>query len=315
MRFVAVAVIISVATVSANVQWEEFKLNFKKGYRNLDEESERKAIFMDNLDSIEKHNAKFEAGLSTYKQGINQFSDLTFEEFKNSVLMKEQSDVPAKSKVNEFIRQPKYHPDSHDWKYVMGEVKNQGHCGSCWAFGAVGAVEGQWTMAGNDPEVLSEQMLVDCARGDCDGGWVDDALDTIMDKGGDCREEDYPYTASNGYCKSFTPVVEISGYHFVNVKNQGIDELAGSIYENGPHAVYVYVNDGWRHYSEGIFDDPYCSTYTYNHAVINVGYDKTEGYWTIRNSWSAAWGEEGHIRMARGKNTCNVEHYAWVPYL
>ena len=97
--FVAIAVIISVAsceaTLSRDAQWEEFKLTFKKGYRNLEQESERKAIFMAHLDAIETHNAKFEAGLSTYKQGINQFSDITFDEFQNTVLMREQSEVPV----------------------------------------------------------------------------------------------------------------------------------------------------------------------------------------------------------------------------
>ena len=96
---VAVALIASVticeATLSKDAQWEEFKLTFKKGYRNLEQESERKAIFMAELDAIETHNVKFEAGLSTYKQGINQFSDITFDEFKNTVLMKEQHEVPV----------------------------------------------------------------------------------------------------------------------------------------------------------------------------------------------------------------------------
>merc|ERR1712020_759303 len=279
--FVAIAVIISVAsceaTLSRDAQWEEFKLTFKKGYRNLEQESERKAIFMAHLDAIETHNAKFEAGLSTYKQGINQFSDITFDEFQNTVLMREQSEVPAKSKLNKISSQPKSHPDSHDWRYVMGAIKN---------------------------------------HGDCDGGWVDDAFDTIMQKGGDCTEADYPYHATNGYtCKSFSPVVNIAGYNFVDVYYDGVDTLSESVYNNGPHAVYVYANEAFQRYNSGIFDDYACSTSSYNHAVINVGYDKTEGYWLIRNSWSTSWGESGYMRMARGKNTCNIEHYAWVPYL
>merc|ERR1712062_661177 len=95
---VALALISACAAVSRDAQWEEFKLTFKKGYRNLDQESERKGIFMAHLDAIEAHNAKFEAGLSTYKQGINQFSDLTFEEFENTVLMREQSYVQGETK-------------------------------------------------------------------------------------------------------------------------------------------------------------------------------------------------------------------------
>ena len=80
----------------------------------------------------------------------------------------------------------------------MGAVKNQGGCGSCWAFASLGAVEAQWTIAGNSPEILSEQMLMDCGNGDCGGGWPEDAFRTIMAKNGDCTEADYPYHASNG---------------------------------------------------------------------------------------------------------------------
>ena len=80
----------------------------------------------------------------------------------------------------------------------MGNIKDQGKCGSCWAFAAVGCVEAQWAMAGNSAEILSEQMLIDCSYGDCDGGWVNDAFDTIYYEGGECRESSYPYTATNG---------------------------------------------------------------------------------------------------------------------
>jgi len=316
---IALALISTTAAISRDVQWEAFKLKFKKGYRSLEQENERKEIFMSTLDTIEKHNIKFEAGLSTYKQGINQFSDLTFEEFSNTVLMREVQDssVDMKNlKKQSLPRKPKYHPDSHDYTYVMGSIKNQGQCGSCWAFGAVGTVEAQWTMAGNSPVVLSEQMLVDCGAGDCQGGWADRAYDTIINKGGDCLESDYPYQASNGlYCKSFSPVVSISGYSFVDVHYEGTSALAESVYNNGPHSVYVYANSNFQNYHYGIFDDYSCSTSSYNHAVINVGYDKDEGYWIIRNSWSTMWGESGYMRIAMGKNTCNIERYAWVPYL
>jgi len=314
---IAVALIGITAAVSCDAQWEEFKLKFKKSYRSLEQESERKDIFMDKLDVIEKHNVKYAAGLSTYMQGVNQFSDLTFEEFQNTVLMREVQDVSVETeKVTK--KAPKYHPDTKgiDYTYAMGAVKNQGQCGSCWAFGAVGTVEAQWAIAGNTPVVLSEQMLVDCGMGDCNGGWADRAYDTILTYGGDCLANDYPYQASNGaYCKTCNIIVSISGYNFVDVQYEGVDALADSIYNNGPHSVYVYANSNFQNYYYGIFDDSSCSTSSYNHAVINVGYDKNSGFHRIRNSWSTSWGESGYMRIAYGKNTCNIERYAWVPYL
>ena len=116
-------------------------------------------------------------------------------------------------------------------------------------------------------------------------------------------------------CKSCNTIVSISGYNFVDVHYVGVDALAYSVYISGPHSVYVYANSNFQNYYSGIFDDSSCSTSSYNHAVINVGYDKNEGYWKIRNSWSTAWGESGYMRIAYGKNTCNIERYAWVPYL
>jgi len=311
--------LICVATAATVSPWEQFKLQFKKGYRSNVHEEERKAIFMTTLEEVEAHNAKYDVGLSTYKQGINFYADWTWDEFKNTVLMREIVDAQLEKKVdNKFRKAHASAPDAHDWKDMMNDVKNQGQCGSCWAFGAVGAVEGQYAIAGQSGIIMAEQMLIDCGMGDCNGGWADRAFDTIKTQGGCCLEDDYPYTAHNGHgCKvdQCTEQYPIAGYHSYNVKNIGIEKFAESIYNNGPHTVYVYANSNFQRYHSGIFDDPSCSQSSYNHAVINVGYDKSEGYWTIRNSWASGWGENGHIRMIMGKNTCNIEHYAWVPYL
>merc|ERR1711894_749801 len=147
-------------------------------------------------------------------------------------------------------------PDSWDWRDdgILNPVKDQASCGSCWAFSTVGSTEAAWARAGNDLVSLSEQELVDCGVGDCNGGWVDRAFDTILKQGGLNLESDYPYTD-----------------------------------ENGPHSIYLYANSNFQHYDSGIFDDETCPKYSYNHAVVNVGYDTDEGYWIVRNSWAATW--------------------------
>merc|ERR1712004_26546 len=183
--FIFVLAFVAIAQCSPEQEWESFKIKYGKGFKSLVEETTRKAIFMENLNKVETHNAKFEAGLTTYKQGINQYSDMTWEEFKEVVLMKEQS---SEQKNVHFSKRSlaKKNPNakfesSKDWRSVMNPVKNQGHCGSCWAFGAIGVLEAAWYLAGNDKVVLSEQMLVDCGPGyGCDGGWTDYALDFLL---------------------------------------------------------------------------------------------------------------------------------------
>merc|ERR1712165_17617 len=260
MKFLVIAALISLAasaSVGRNQQWDDFKVKFNKEFRDLKHESERRAVFEANLDTIEAHNVKYEKGLSSYKMGINQFTDMTYEEFSNVVLME-----PRDSEHVEVMQSKKVEssaPDAWDWRDegILNPVKDQASCGSCWAFSTVGSTEAAWARAGNDLVSLSEQMFIDCGAGDCNGGWVDRAFDTLLSQGGDCLETDYPYTARN---------------------------------ENGSHSIYLYANSNFQHYSSGIFDDESCPKFSYNHAVVNVGYSTSEGYWTIRNSGAASWG-------------------------
>merc|ERR1711992_194335 len=317
MKFLIISALFCLAacaSVDRNQQWEEFKGSFGREFRDLKHESERRQVFESNLDFIEYHNAKFEKGLSSYKMGINQFTDMTYEEFSNMMLMEPRYNMQATSDEVPEMKKPKSStPSHHDWRDegVLNDVKDQKSCGSCWAFSAVGSTEAAWARAGNGLVSLSEQELVDCGAGDCNGGWVDRAFDTLLAQGGDCLETDYPYTARNGHgCQldKSKIVASISGYQKVSG-----DINADTIYENGPHSIYLYANSNFQHYSSGIFDDESCPKLPYNHAVVNVGYSTSEGYWTIRNSWAASWGEQGHIRIKSGSNICNCEKYAWYP--
>merc|ERR1711994_1028704 len=166
------------------------------------------------------------------------------------MLMEPRYNMQAASDEASKMKKPKSStPSHHDWRDedVLNDVKDQKSCGSCWAFSAVGSTEAAWARAGNGLVSLSEQMFIDCGAGDCNGGWVDRAFDTLLAQGGDCLETDYPYTARNGNgCKldKSKIVASISGYQKVSG-----DINADTIYENGPHSIYLYANSNFQHYS------------------------------------------------------------------
>lgn len=171
-----------------------WKLKHKKIYGHA-EELYRLQVYKRNLEVINAHNANPQ---KTYKMEANKFADLTDEEFAAIYL---NNPVVVDNRNIKLSRGS--HPPEADWAPRMNDVKNQGKCGSCWTFSAVGAVEGFWIITKNLKGTLSEQQVLDCAleAGDgCNGGNSDDALDYIA-KTGLVQAKDYPYTAVQGTCQ------------------------------------------------------------------------------------------------------------------
>jgi len=209
-------------------------------------------------------------------------------------------------------------PTSIDWreKNILTPVKDQGHCGSCWAFATVATVETSLAIATKQSLVLSTQNVVSCTenpnhcggQGGCDGATSELGFDYVMNHG-IALETDYPYKAETGVCQRAKKVVATSGFTQLAANNQDI--LLYSVVNSGPIAISVDASK-WGAYAGGIFDG--CSkNATINHAVQLVGYGEEGGvkYWIVRNSWGPKWGEQGFIRLKRFNTAmefCGVDH-------
>jgi len=291
--------------------WEQFKSDYERPYLiGSSDESERFGVFKSNVDIITAENAK---GLS-YQLGINQFADLTSEEFaqtyargvKAKTVWGDLPKVPFPNMSEEVLS------DSVDWvaKGAVTPVKNQGRCGSCWAFSTTGSVEGAYQRASGKLVSLSEENLVQCDHdGDqgCNGGLMDNAFGWIKHNG-ICAEADYPYTSGSGVegtcTKGCKPVVTVTGYTDVPSNDENALKTAVA---NGPVSIALEADKlPFQLYRGGILDNSACGTQL-DHGVLIVGYGNDgKDYWKVKNSWGPTWGEQGYIRIVRGKNMCGL---------
>nr|GEX89357.1 low-temperature-induced cysteine proteinase-like [Tanacetum cinerariifolium] len=286
-----------------NVLYESWLVQHGKTYNALGEKDRRFEIFKDNLRFIDQHNSVDRS----YKVGLNKFADLTNEEYRTMYTgVKKSNKNINKVKSDRYVfRSGESLPESVDWreKGAVASVKDQGSCGSCWAFSTTGAVEGINQIITGDMIAVSEQELVDCDTSynqGCNGGLMDYAFQFIIKNGGIDTEEDYPYTGRDGKCdatRKNAKVVSIDGYEDVPVNDESALQKAVS---NQPIAVAIEAGGReFQFYTSGIFTGS-CGT-DLDHGVLAVGYGSENGkdYWIVKNSWGAEWGESGYLKMER----------------
>ncbi|GMH23438.1 hypothetical protein Nepgr_025281 [Nepenthes gracilis] len=276
--------------------------------RSLEDKHKRFNVFKENVKYIHEVNKMDKP----YKLKLNKFADLTNHEFRSLYAgskIKHHRMLKGKARSGEsfMYAHVKDVPTSVDWrkKGAVTPVKDQGQCGSCWAFSTVVAVEGINQIKTKKLVSLSEQELVDCDTSQnqgCNGGLMELAFEFIKEKGGLTTEDNYPYKAEDGTCddkKLNAPVVSIDGHE--NVPENDEDALLKAA-ANQPVSVAIDAGGSdFQFYSEGVFTGE-CGT-ELDHGVAVVGYGTTiDGtkYWIVKNSWGGEWGEKGYIRMQRG---------------
>lgn len=291
--------------------WDDFRQKFDKNYTSAREEAMRLAIFSSNVKRINIENSLGH----TYELGIGPFADLTLEEFRARHKSVRPNNIWGKLKKlgTHGAKDTVTVPDYKDWtkENAVTRVKNQGSCGSCWAFSTTGALEGAFAVLEGTLISLSEQNILDCDSQDqkCNGGMMDTAFSYVESKGL-CSEETYPYEcyySFNPYCiwsqctSACTTVIapgQLTCYKDVEPKN---NKALQSAIAQQPVSVAIEADSFvFQHFSKGVISSAGCGE-SLDHGVLAVGYGTEDGvdFWKVKNSWGPEWGEDGYVKIAR----------------
>ncbi|XP_070807069.1 cathepsin F isoform X2 [Pituophis catenifer annectens] len=288
--------------------FKDFLTTYRKSYLDERETQRRFRIFAENL---EKARLYQELDQGTAEYGVTKFSDLTEEEFRSRYLNPLLTKLPGQPMKVASIPNGSF-PEEWDWRdhgAVTG-VKNQGECGSCWAFSVTGNIEGQWYLHKGTLLSLSEQELVDCDLIDkaCGGGLPSNAYEAIEKLGGLETEGDYSYQGFEQNCGFSKEKVAVYINSSVAI-SQDESEIAAWLAKNGPISIALNAF-AMQFYRKGI-SHPFfvlCNPWMIDHAVLLVGYG-TRGripFWAIKNSWGGNWGEKGYYYLYRGSHSCGM---------
>jgi cathepsin L len=293
-------------SVASAMTWDEYKQSFGKVYNGDDEDNSRKAIFESNKAQWGEH----ESGAIL---GATAFSDMTLDEFQQ---MNIRGFAPSAD-----LGLPKL--GEHNWdgvedlsqgvdwttKGAVTAVKDQGQCGSCWAFSTTGGLEGAWEISSGNLVSMSEQQFVDCSKQNsgCNGGLMDYAFSFA--KGvAVATEQSYSYTARDGSCKSsFTTAIPqggVTGYTDVGNSASALQSALNA----GPVSVAIQADQSvFQQYTGGVITSG-CGS-NLDHGVTATGYDGNTI--NVKNSWGSSWGVNGYVKIDASQ--CGITTSASYP--
>ncbi|XP_053271009.1 pro-cathepsin H isoform X1 [Pleuronectes platessa] len=292
-------------------RFKQWMFQHSRGY-DTEEFYQRLQIFTENKRIIDRHNA----GNHSFTMGLNQFSDMTFEEFKKFFLLTQPQNCSATKGSRVSRTGP--NPESVDWR-VKGNyvtpVKNQGQCGSCWSFSTTGCLESVNAIATGKLIPLSEHQLIDCAQDfnnhGCMGGLPSQAFEYIRYSKGLMAEEDYPYTGHDDICQFDPARAAAFVQDVVNITSCDEKAMVDAVAWLNPVTFSFDVTSDFMHYKDGVYTSTQCKDTPdwVNHAVLAVGYgseENTTPYWIVKNSWGTDWGKDGYFWIERGRNMCGL---------
>jgi len=301
---------------SGQQAFSDFAAKYGKTYSTPAEYARRLAIFEQNIQMVNQQNAEHILIGGNAVFGITQFMDLTKEEFASTYLTYRPSNDDTRERVVPQVNGPL--AMTVDWQargYVT-PVKDQGQCGSCWAFSATEAIESYGALNGGySLIVLSPQQITSCDKvdGGCNGGNTETAYQYVMGAGGLETDAAYPYTSGTfgitGTCKFDASQIKVSIKNYASVA-KGESYLQAAL-NNGPCSVCLAATS-FQTYTGGILMS--CPGLI-DHCVQTTGYDSsyTTPYWKVRNSWGTSWGEAGYIRIAMGSDLCKIANDVTYP--